>query len=468
MSQNVSLEDDELTNVEDARCLGPSDVTERACVAAAESGHTFVTVNTDGAMAAAEAADRRRSRGEARSLLDGVPVAVKDVIDTQGLRTTMASRHFASHVPSADAAVVRDLRQAGAVIVGKTNCNEFSYGILGDVAADGVVTNPHDASRLAGGSSSGSAAAVALGVVPVAVGTDTAGSVRVPAALCGVVGFKPTLGVVDTQGVFPLSPSFDTVGYFGTCVRDVKAVLTSTGVLSGGSVEESAVEDLTVVGLKAFRAAVADPVVGVPYDIVMRRLGAREVDAPAPYSREPSWGELYGTIRSREAYLVHQGLVAGGPGLYQPATLAQVLAGESVSDTAVSAAQVEVEDLRERFLEACADVDVLVCPTVPIQAPRAKGVERHVGAELMSLSLPWNVLGWPALTVPHWVEGCHLPQSVQIVGKPGCDAEVLRAGALVERLLAQGRPGGAVESRTTSSTGICLDSTGWPSASRSS
>ncbi len=439
MSQHQSPAVGAPADVEHVRHLGPVEATSRACAAAAEAGDTFVTIDPKGAMAAAEAAARRLEANASLGPMDGVPVAVKDVIDTRGLRTAMASKHFADHVPEQDAAVVADLRRAGAVVVGKANCNEFSYGILGDVGAEGVVTTPHDPSRLAGGSSSGSAAAVAQGVVPVAVGTDTAGSVRVPAALCGVVGFKPTIGAVDTEGVYPLAPSFDTVGYFGTSVRDIESVLGATGVTRPAGAD---VERITAVALSDFRAIVSDPVVATPYDRVVDGLGLREVKTPVAQSGGSPWGGLYGTVRSREAYLVHRALVDSAPQLYQPETLALLRAGESVADEAVSAALLEIERLRQRFLDAFAEVDVLVCPTVPIRAPLADGTERHLGADLMSMSLPWNVLGWPALTLPVRVEGCHLPQSVQLVGKPGDDAVVLEFGRRVEQFFAES-PGAA-------------------------
>lgn len=429
-----SLDAGTCMSVDDVLGLSSREACDRALEAAAQSGHTFITVDRAGARAAAVASDKRRQTSSAWSAVDGVPVAIKDVIDTRGLRTTMASRHFADRVPTSDAAVVADLRKAGAVIVGKTNNHEFSFGILGNLGAFGFVRNPHDPSRLAGGSSSGSAAAVAQGIVPLAVGTDTAGSVRVPAALCGVVGFKPTLGTISSQGVFPLSPAFDTIGYFGTCVHDIGTVLAATGTLDARAADNSAA-DIAAAGLRSLRAQVVDPVAGIPYDLAVQRLAVREVDLPSPEAGQPGWTDLYGTVRSHEAYGIHRDLLSSAPELYQPATLERLLAGRSVSEPAVTTAKEWIARLRTRYLRAFTDADVLLCPSVPILAPRAQDASQTVERQLLSCSVIWNVLGWPALSIPHWVPDCPLPQSLQIVGKPGTDATVLQAGRLIERLL---------------------------------
>src|SRR5215467_5507328 len=188
--------------------LDPVALTETVLAAIEESQPTlnaFVTVAADAARRDAALARDELASGEDRGPLHGVPVAVKDIVDTAGLLTTMGSRHFAGHIPERDAEVVTRLRAAGAVIVGKTTTHEFAYGPTGDRSANGPGANPRDPSRMAGGSSAGSAAAVAAGLVPLAVGTDTGGSVRIPAALCGVAGIRPTYGRIPTDGVFPLS-----------------------------------------------------------------------------------------------------------------------------------------------------------------------------------------------------------------------------------------------------------------------
>ncbi|MDN6500186.1 MAG: amidase, partial [Yaniella sp.] len=213
---------------------------DRARQAAARAEPVFITTVEDDA--AANSSDQRFQSHAPRSALEGIPIAVKDVIATAGVRTTMGSRLFSDHVPSEDAQIVKQLKAAGANIVGKSNTHEFSFGIRGDSTAFGVVPNPHDETRIAGGSSSGSAAAVARGIVPLAVGTDTAGSIRVPAALCGAVGFKPTYDLLDTTGIFPLAPSFDTAGFLGTTVQDIIVAMAAVGVESISDLSETGVD----------------------------------------------------------------------------------------------------------------------------------------------------------------------------------------------------------------------------------
>lgn len=258
-------------------------LAETDCAAAEAAENVFITVDHDGARRSAAAADGRHRSQQVRGRLDGIPVAVKDVIDTAGLRTTMASLHFRENVPLENATVVDQLTSAGAVVVGKSNCHEVSLGIRGDAGAFGVVRNPHDPSRVAGGSSSGSAAAVARGIVAVAVGTDTAGSIRVPAALCGVTGFKPTFGLIDTEGAFPLAPSFDTIGYFGSSVQDIQTVLEATGVLPStnpterrsNELNDNLLTSIRFTGLEDLRSLVTDAAAGAPYDAVMAHLPER-------------------------------------------------------------------------------------------------------------------------------------------------------------------------------------------------
>ncbi|HEX4725327.1 MAG TPA: amidase, partial [Pseudonocardiaceae bacterium] len=263
----------------------------------------YVTIDHDGALSAAAQADRELASGLDRGPLHGIPVGVKDLIDTAGLRTTRGSRHFDRHVPTADAAVVVALRQAGAVIVGKTHTHQFAYGPTGDVAHTGPARNPHDPSRMTGGSSSGSGAAVAAGLVPAAVGTDTGGSVRIPAALCGVVGLRPSQGAVPTDGVFPLSATLDTVGPLAATVADT-AVLWS--ILAG-----QPVDPVPVAGLRVgvVRADVVDRVVQSQASALARARAAlladgfvlKDVEVP----EMADWARCYLDIIGPEARALH-------------------------------------------------------------------------------------------------------------------------------------------------------------------
>src|SRR5271168_1782365 len=210
------------------REVSPVELT-RACLDRIEKLNLalngFITVSAGTALAEARAAESEISRGEWRGPLHGIPVAIKDLIDTAGIRTTAASALYKDRVPAEDAAVVRRLRQAGAVIVGKNNLHEFAYGGSSLVSFFGDVHNPWNTAHIAGGSSGGSAAAVAAGLCYAAIGTDTAGSIREPAALCGCVGLKPTYGRVSARGVIPLSWSLDHVGPLAATVSDAAIVL---------------------------------------------------------------------------------------------------------------------------------------------------------------------------------------------------------------------------------------------------
>lgn len=182
--------------------------------------NAFVSLHANEAFRTAELLDREIAAGKYRGPLHGIPVAIKDNIDTQGMPTTYGSHLFQNHQPTADAHCVALLRQAGAVIVGKTLTSEFALGPTGEFSFQGASHNPHDLARVTGGSSAGSAAAVATGMVPIAMGTDTAGSIRIPASFCGVVGFKPSYGRISMEGIYPVSATLDHVGPLAQCVED--------------------------------------------------------------------------------------------------------------------------------------------------------------------------------------------------------------------------------------------------------
>lgn len=417
-------------------------LAEQACAAAEAAGDVFLTVDRPGALQAAERSDARRASGEGRGPLDGIPVALKDVIDVAGLPTTQGSAQFRDWTAAEDAEIVRSLRQAGAVLVGKTNCHEISLGIRGDVGAFGVVPNPVDPARVAGGSSSGSAAAVAQGIVPVAVGTDTAGSVRVPAALCGVVGFKPTRGRISTEGVHLLAPSFDTVGWMATTVQDVRTAMQATGALGEGAPGEGReagrpeCTGLRWAALADVRAQVQDPVAGVPFDRLTRALDAEHTDLPEVDGEPVDFTALYQAIRSFESYQVHRHWLETTPERYQPATLDRLLAGRDITAAEVARCREQIERIQEQFLQAFAGTDVLISPTVPVVAPLLEEPDTDPARQLLRFTVPWNVLGWPAVSLPYRVAGEALPQSVQLIARPGEDALLLHAAEQAQTALA--------------------------------
>lgn len=353
--------------------------------------------------------------------LRGLPIAVKDVIDTVGILTTRGSRHFAHHVPMSDAACVELLVRAGAVLVGKTTTHEFANGPIGDSALNGAARNPCDLERITGGSSAGSASAVAAGIVPFALGTDTGGSVRIPASLCGVVGFKPTFGRLSTRGVFPLAPSFDTVGFL-TDDPDLLARVWSLVDLAPAGRPATRVGLLTGEGISP-----VDPAV----DGVVRRFldPLRPVELSLPELGR-TW-EIYRRMQGAEAHAIHRERLATAPEFFQPDVRDRLEAGEAVRGWEYVTALDLRRRLQDDLLAVFDDVDVLALPTTPITAPLLGAADVDLAGRrvpvreaLLSLTHPWSVLGWPAASVPAGtVAG--LPVGAQFVAAPGRDAALI-------------------------------------------
>jgi aspartyl-tRNA(Asn)/glutamyl-tRNA(Gln) amidotransferase subunit A len=426
--------------VERLRCgaTDPVDLVEEvldAIAAAQPVLNAFVTVDADGARRQARALRDRAPGGP----LHGVPVAVKDIVDTAGLATTMGSRHFAGHVPDRDAAVVTRLREAGAVVVGKTTTHEFAYGPTGDRAANGACGNPHDPARMAGGSSAGSAAAVAAGLVPLAVGTDTGGSVRIPAALCGVTGIRPGTGRIPTDGVFPLSWSLDTVGVFAT---DVAGTATGWRVLArGGALPEPSLADLRV-GLPTgdwfdrLDGTVRDRFEAFVDALV--RGGVTTTAVPVPDAAELH--EIYVAVQSAEAVAVHHERLTEAPERFDDEIRERLDAAARVPAYAYVRALRRLTAERATAARRLAGLDVLLLPTVPVLAPPLGARDTDIGGgwtsprvALLAHNSPWSVLGLPALSLP--VPGAGLPVGAQLVGPPGGDADLLAIAAAVEKAL---------------------------------
>ncbi|SHK44466.1 aspartyl-tRNA(Asn)/glutamyl-tRNA(Gln) amidotransferase subunit A [Pseudonocardia thermophila] len=363
--------------------------------------------------------------------LSGVPVGVKDLIDVAGLPTRCGSAVLADAPPAAaDAPVVAKLRAAGAIVVAKLHTHEFAYGPTGDVAATGPARNPHDPTRITGGSSSGSAAAVAAGYLPLALGTDTGASVRTPAALCGVVGLKPRFGALPTDGVFPLSESCDHVGLL---TPDVDSAAFAWEVFSGER----------PVPLGRLRVGVPVDEYWWAYDPVLEDAAAiavaqlRDDGAQVVRLRTPMIEELaatYTTIVGSEAYATHRRWLAAHPDDYQPATRARLAPFADLKATSYIAAQRARRRLVAELARACADVDVLVLPTTQLRATPigAEVVDGHVvGTSLLALTLPFNLAGWPAVSVPGPVSDGGLPAGVQVVGVRVDEHAVLQVAARI-------------------------------------
>ncbi len=418
--------------------------------------NAFITLDPSGARAAAQLADSELQEGRDRGPLHGIPVAVKDNILTAGLRTTCGSRLLETFESPDDATVVRHLRAAGAVIIGKTNLDEFAMGSSTENSAYGPVLNPRDPTRVAGGSSGGSAAAVASGVVPIALGSDTGGSVRQPAAFCGVAGFRPTWGTVSRSGLVAFASSLDQVGTFGADVDSARlaweAIVgldeaeATSWVAPASEADPDAVrvgvpEELTAVlppeGRALLESAVAELGGGVPIPLPSTRFGA-----PAYYvlaSAEASSnlarfdGIRYG--RRGEADGLEQVYRRSRSEGFGPEVQRRILLGtfalaEGYRDAYYEQALRARARVRAEFDAAFEQVDVLLSLTAPETAFPLGAKQDPVSMYRSDvLTIPAALAGVPAISVPGGTSD--LPWGVQVMGAPGADALVL---AVAERL----------------------------------
>jgi aspartyl-tRNA(Asn)/glutamyl-tRNA(Gln) amidotransferase subunit A len=355
---------------------------------------------------------------------EGIPLAVKDLFDTAGLRTTYGSILFADHVPARTAEAVARLEAAGYANAGKANLHEFAYGIGSYNPHFGDVLNPLAPDRTAGGSSSGSAAALATGLSEAALGTDSGGSIRIPSACCGLVGFKPSHGLVPMEGCFPLAPSFDHAGPMG---RDVATCARMMDALTPGfdGVELGSLEELTVgVAWLEHAEPLVRARVRAAAELFPRR---REVAFPLP--------EGISTVFMREVAESHEGLFPVQAGSYGDNVRTKLERCVKVSDAQFEAAARRREEYRERAGEAMDGIDLLVTPTLGFVAPPAVDDDLAIREAVIRLTFPFNALGWPALALPCGPAEDGLPASVQLVAPAGADAGVMAAGALLERAL---------------------------------
>ncbi|GAA4994689.1 amidase family protein [Actinopolymorpha pittospori] len=415
--------------------------------------NAVVTLLADAALREAEAADQEIRAGRWRGPLHGIPVGVKDIIDTARIRTTVGSAIYRDRVPDADAEVVHRIREAGAVVIGKLHTHEFAYGPTGDASCFGPVRNPHDPQRMAGGSSGGSAVAVATGMCVAALGSDTGGSVRVPASLCGVVGMKPTFGRISRYGVFPLSWTLDHMGPLTRTVSDNAHVL---GVLCGhddrdpASVRRDA-EDFT----RELDLGVRGLTIGVPDDYYFDQLDPdvdRQVRAaiqtledlgalvkPVTVLGLAAIRDAHRTVISVEAYSVHRDRLEQHPDLFDATVRQRLLDGGAVTGWDYAEALRLLQESRRTFSDVLGEVDALATPSVAITAPTigqvqtdAAGVEETVRWALTRLAVPMNVTGLPSLSVPCGVSRDGLPIGMQLSGPAWSEARLYRIGRALE------------------------------------
>jgi len=351
---------------------------------------------------------------------DGIPLAVKDLLDTSGLVTTYGSAIFAEHVPSTTAESVRRAEASGYANVGKTNLHEFAYGTTSENQHYGTVPNPLAPERIAGGSSGGSAAALAAGLADAALGSDSGGSIRIPSACCGTVGLKPTYELVPADGCFPLAPSFDHVGPMARTVEECTALLEA--LVPG--FERAKVESLEEVVVGVTWLDAADP-------LVAARVG--EAAAHFPRRRELEWPQpKIDALFMHEVADVHRELYAENAELYGEDLATKVERCLAVSDGEAAQAEQARAEYCERCEELLDGLDLLLTPTLVCVAPPTGIGDNTLRATLIRHTLPFNTLGWPALALACGPAEDGLPASVQLIGKPGSDAVVLAAGLLLE------------------------------------
>jgi aspartyl-tRNA(Asn)/glutamyl-tRNA(Gln) amidotransferase subunit A len=367
----------------------------------------------------------------------GIPLAVKDLLDTAGLTTTYGSAVFAEHIPATTAESVHLAEARGYVNVGKTNLHEFAYGITSENPHFGTVRNPIAPGRIAGGSSGGSAAALAASLADAALGTDSGGSIRIPAACCGIVGFKPTYDLVSTAGCFPLAPSFDHVGPMARTVPECVALLEA---IAPGFAATETLASLEEVVIGAAWIEAADP-------LVRRRV--LEAAGHFPRSRSVEWPRPeIGPLFMREVADVHRELYAENGELYGEEVAVKIDRCLAVADEEARRATLARAEYAERCLELLAELDLLLTPTLQCVAPPIGIGDLALRERLIANTLPFNTLGWPALALPCGEAEDGLPASVQLVGKPGADALVLAAGARLASLIRGTAEGGMLPTTT--------------------
>jgi aspartyl-tRNA(Asn)/glutamyl-tRNA(Gln) amidotransferase subunit A len=421
--------------------------------------NAFITVTAEAALASARSAEQEIGRDGWKGPLHGIPVALKDLLDTAGIRTTAGSGLFRERIPHEDAEVVRRLKAAGAVLLGKLNMHEFAFGGSSAFSYFGPVHNPWNLAHSPGGSSGGSAAAVSAQLCYAALGSDTGGSIREPAACCGIVGLKPTYGRVSTSGAIPLSWSLDHLGPMTRTVNDAALVLQ---VIAGYDPQDPGSIDEPVPDYGAdIEGATAALRLGIPRDYfyeslhpdiqtalqaalgVLAKLTRTQRDVP-PLAADASYASImdpYVAILSAEAYEFHRDYVAKSPELYQVATLQRIRAGAAVTLSAYLQSRRRLDQARYAAARYFADVDLLITPTmtVPPFALSELGdpdSARPLELRMLHNTRPLNLLGLPAISVPCGFSAQHLPLGLQISGPPGGEATVLRLARAYERATA--------------------------------
>jgi aspartyl-tRNA(Asn)/glutamyl-tRNA(Gln) amidotransferase subunit A len=431
--------------------------------------NAFITVTDEAARAEARQAERALQRGESNGRLHGIPVAIKDVIRTRGVRTTMGSSFYRDFVPQDDAAVVERLKREGAIVVGKTHTHEFAFApVMSDNAFFGRCRNPWDLQRIAGASSGGSAVAVAAGLATLALGSDTSGSVRIPASLCGIVGLKPTRDRLDCSGVFPVAASLDTVGPMTRSARDAALAFSAmTGEPPHGPLAED---------LRGVRIGVLTEHFSAPLDPEVRALAlaaidtlraqGASVDSVSIPMAEQAPG-IISVILGWEVVQVHQQRLRESPEGFGKETLDRLRSSLQFSADDYARARKQQAELTEHVRQVMQRYDVLAGPTMPVAAPAFAQEVEQIGAESYPL-IPLfarftrlhSLTGFPAISVPCGVAADARPVGLQLSGRPLDEGMVLRLAAAYERATpslsaALRKPHGIIDAFPIASSAAC-------------
>jgi aspartyl-tRNA(Asn)/glutamyl-tRNA(Gln) amidotransferase subunit A len=438
-AQTQSLADLSIADASDLlrkKMVSPVDLTD-ACLHRIErynsSLNAFITVRREEALADARACEDELRRGRARSPLHGIPIALKDNIDTAGVRTTGASELFKDRVPSEDAEVARRLKNAGIILLGKLNLHEFAYGGSSTVTAFGTMHNPWALDHVTGGSSGGPGVAVAAGLCYGSLGTDTAGSVRMPAAHCGIVGFKPTYGRVPSRGVMTLSWTLDHVGPMVKTVED--AALMLNAVAGYDEMDPTTIDVPVPDYTRALRSSTQRLRLGIPragfFDNLdpevesginaalrmLRKMTASTTDVTLPPSGNPA------RVWAPEAYAYHEKWITESPDKYQAATRGTLQRSADSKAWEYVQARRQVELARREIRKTFATVDLLVTPTMKTPPPLLNS--QGAGGGGGNNNAVFDVFGLPTISIPCGFTKSGLPIGLQISGAPFAESTVL-------------------------------------------
>lgn len=372
--------------------------------------NAFITVTRDSALAEAHKAEDEIRAGNWRGPLHGIPIGLKDLIDTAGVKTTCGSALFANRIPSSDAEIVRRLKNAGAVLIGKQNMQEFAWGGTSTSSRYGPVRNPWDTKRIAGGSSGGSAAAVATGMCFASIGTDTGGSIREPAAFCGIVGLKATFGLVSTRGVFPLSPSLDHVGPLCRNVRDTALMLQA--IADYADAQDVTTKPRIGIARRPFFEDL-DPEIAIATDQALTKIGELAADVV-----EVELPPTPSAVQAPEVYAIHAKYFALSPQLYGRWMQERLVMATGIDTVTYIEARQQLDQVRRSAGEIFEHVDFVVSPTSPvppIEISEALYMSPSPAGEIwLRNTRPFNAYGWPTISVPCGFTQAGLPIGLQI------------------------------------------------------